>query len=316
MWKMPGMMNFAQSIVAPRKASLFVLVVMSSLALAVCAESATNVFDLGAGEAVYTTPRQVRYSFTINNTKGTPQNDAVFFSYAPIRQTSMQRCVRLEVSPPADLLTDRLGNQILRFNLATMPPFGVVIVTVKADLMLAEQATGVSRTTAVQLFSESESGIESDNPEIVKLARSLKAKKPIQTARQVSDWVSANLEDAGYIRNNRGALYALQSRKGDCTEYASLFAALCRADGIPARVMGGYLCNANAILNGAGYHNWAEFFDRKVWRVADPFLKSFDKNDKSYIGMNILNVGDADDPMLGAARYRVEGDGLKATMGN
>lgn len=281
-----------------------------------CAESAGTVFEFGPASKPYVTPRQVRYGFTINNTKGMPQDEAVFCTYAPIRQTSQQRCVRLEVSPPADLLTDRLGNQILRFNIAPVPPFGVVIVTVKADLMLAEQPASVSRTEPAKLFSRPGQGVESDNAEIVKLARSLKAKKPIQTARQISDWVSANIEDAGYIRNNRGALYALQSMKGDCTEYASLFAALCRADEVPARVVGGYLCNANAILNGAGYHNWAEFFDGKVWKVADPFLKSFDKNDKSYIGMNILNVGDADDPMLGAARYRVEGDGLKAVMDN
>ena len=45
----------------------------------------------------------------------------------------------------------------------------------------------------------------------------------------------------GYIKNDRGALYALKTKEGDCTEFMHLFVALCRANKIPARCIGGYV---------------------------------------------------------------------------
>ena len=46
--------------------------------------------------------------------------------------------------------------------------------------------------------------------------------------RPIFQWVSQNVKDDGYSAKDRGALYALTNRKGDCTEFMYLFVALCR----------------------------------------------------------------------------------------
>src|SRR5512143_2902328 len=98
----------------------------------------------------------------------------------------------------------------------------------------------------------------------------LKAATPFETAGKIFHWVAENLHYAGCLPKNRGALYALKNRQGDCSEFAYLFAACCRANGIPARALGGYVCTEDRILNPADYHNRAEFHVNGVWQIADP----------------------------------------------
>ncbi len=88
--------------------------------------------------------------------------------------------------------------------------------------------------------------------------------------------------DAGSPHRNTGALAALRHGEGVCEEYASLFTALCRAAGIPARVVNGYTDPAGTgdvfrldegeSLSLRGYrHAWAEFYlEDEGWLFADP----------------------------------------------
>jgi transglutaminase-like putative cysteine protease len=69
-------------------------------------------------------------------------------------------------------------------------------------------------------------------------------------------------------QENKGALYALQKRAGDCTEYATLFVALCRAQGIPSRIVSGATISADNILHN---HTWAELYlPNYGWIPVDP----------------------------------------------
>ena len=112
---------------------------------------------------------------------------------------------------------------------------------------------------------------------------------------------------------DRGALYALKYKKGDCTEYMHLFAALCRVNNIPARGIGGYICRGNCILKPSGYHNWAEFYDAGTWYSVDPQNKVFMKNSSDYIAMRI--IGDTTgNPMGTYHRFRFKGEGLAVRM--
>lgn len=53
-------------------------------------------------------------------------------------------------------------------------------------------------------------------------------------AEAIYDWVQANIEYK-FDAELKGALTALEAGHGDCEELTSLFVALCRANGIPAR---------------------------------------------------------------------------------
>lgn len=58
----------------------------------------------------------------------------------------------------------------------------------------------------------------------------------------------------------RGATIALRERQGDCGQYADLFIALCRCEGIPARFVGGFSLKENQQTGQltVGSHVWAE----------------------------------------------------------
>jgi transglutaminase-like putative cysteine protease len=94
---------------------------------------------------------------------------------------------------------------------------------------------------------------------------------PLEQARALYDYVILIMK---YDKTGEGwgrgdALYACDVRKGNCTDFHSLFIALARARGIPARfVMGFPLGNPGGGEIG-GYHCWAEFFSGGVWVPVD-----------------------------------------------
>ena len=61
----------------------------------------------------------------------------------------------------------------------------------------------------------------------------------MEALRARFDAVSIGLQDARH---------ALETHAGDCTEYMALFVALCRRSGIPARGLGGYVCEKDKVL--------------------------------------------------------------------
>ena len=78
--------------------------------------------------------------------------------------------------------------------------------------------------------------IETTHPEIKRAAEKAVAGKTAdwQKAEAIFDWVRANVKYK-FDRELKGALVALRSGVGDCEELTSLFIALCRNNGIPAR---------------------------------------------------------------------------------
>jgi transglutaminase-like putative cysteine protease len=65
------------------------------------------------------------------------------------------------------------------------------------------------------------------------------------------------------------ALYACDVRRGNCTDFHSLFIGLTRARGIPARFTIGFPLGAAKSGEIPGYHCWAEFYSGGVWVPVD-----------------------------------------------
>lgn len=110
--------------------------------------------------------------------------------------------------------------------------------------------------------------IESDDPDISKLSKEIVGNEinPYKKAGLIYDFVTRHITYEKQI-HEFGAKYAYQTGKGDCTEYATLFAAMCRSQGIPVRLVQGYLCDSDT---KAG-HIWAEFYIPPYgWVPADP----------------------------------------------
>jgi len=130
--------------------------------------------------------------------------------------------------------------------------------------------------------------IESDDPEISKLAKEIVGNEtnPYKKAGLIYDFVTRHITYE--IQDHElGAKYAYNNGKGDCTEFATLFAAMCRSEGIPVRLVEGYLCDSDT---RAG-HIWTEFYVPPYgWVPADP--TGDDKTNSRFffgrLGTNVL----------------------------
>jgi hypothetical protein len=263
-------------------------------------------------QPVYPITKTIRYSFFLQNTTPRLIKNAQFWTYAPVKQTSTQLCSKIKASHPYDLITDAFGNQVLHFTFDDLAPYASKIITIKATLLLSDQANRLPEED-MKIYLGAEKYIETRDSHIRHLSKQLRSETAAATAKNIFNWVSANLAYAGYIKQAYGARYALLNKKGDCTEFMYLFAALSRAGNLPARSIGGYICRESTILKPAGYHNWAEFYEKGVWRLADPQKRVFDTDYASYIAMRIIH-GPSDGPMHGFDRFRVAGDGLRVRM--
>jgi len=127
--------------------------------------------------------------------------------------------------------------------------------------------------------------IDSSDSKVIELSKSLtKGKKTdSQKISAIYNWVAENLTYdfdkynnmlAGNYSDRFGSLSALETKKGVCYDYSTLMAALCRAEGIQAKVAKGYSVNI------IGYHAWNEVFDseRNEWIILDTTVESLNHN--------------------------------------
>lgn len=149
------------------------------------------------------------------------------------------------------------------------------------------------------------------------LATQVTAGKNVQLdkARAIYDYVFANMKygKTGTGWGHGDVLYACDARKGNCTDFHSLFIAMARSQGIPARFEIGFPLPADKSSGEiAGYHCWAEFFNpqngwipvdiSEAWKhpeKKDYFFGAHDTNRVQFtVGRDIkLNPPQAGDPL-------------------
>ena len=260
----------------------------------------------------YCLPKHIQNSFTLQNTTPRVIKKAEFWTYAPVAQTAAQRCAQVKSSHPYRLIVDDADNQILHFTFSDLPPYGVKLISIKADLLLSNDASALAENH-LSVYLRPQKYIESDDKDIYRLAAKLKASGDLQTAENIFRWVAANVQYTDYVSHARGARYALVHKKGDCTEFTYLFAALCRANQIPARAIGGYICKESGILKPATYHNWAEFYHNGTWKIADSQNRIFVANYDDYIAMRII-MDSSHSSVPQFHRFGFKGEGLRGKM--
>lgn len=135
-------------------------------------------------------------------------------------------------------------------------------------------------------FLESNGFIQSDDPEIVALAKQLTANvdDPWGKVQALEKWVDKNMTNKDFTIAFADASEVIRTRQGDCTEHAVLLAALCRAVGVPSRVAMGLV-----YLEGTGsfgYHMWTEVFVKDQWYALDGTLG------QGFIGGGHIKISD------------------------
>ncbi len=259
------------------------------------------------------TRKQIQYGFLVRNKTNALINDGKLWIYAPVEKAGAQSLVDIVVNTPFQKIKSESGNQILCFDIKDLPPYGAMQIQIQANLIYRSIHTPNTNSKNHSQYLKPQKFVESDHPDIIALAQTLKESNAFVTARNIFNWVSSNIEYSGYIKNNRGALYALQHKKGDCTEFMSLYLALCRAALIPARGVGGYTCIGSCNLVPVSYHNWAQVYVDGSWRLVDCQKKVFNQNDQDYIAMQIINP-DKKDVMKGFRQFSFKGNGFDVVM--
>jgi hypothetical protein len=253
---------------------------------------------------------RILYSLSIQNTTNRPITASSIGVYGPILRTATQHCTDIQTSHPHELTKDKLGSQSLAFQWDIFPPLSTKIVTVKSDIKIWNKPQR-DETLAIKDFLHPEPLIESDDRQIRIQAEKLKAKRSLKTVENTFEWVANHIVYNGYVSRNRGAAYALKYGKGDCTEYAFLFVALCRANGIPARPLAGFVCPQSMVVDFGDYHNWAEFYLDGRWHIADPQNKRFMSNTPYYIAFQNIRPSKGQNGFL---IYKVDGVGLEVKL--
>ncbi len=105
--------------------------------------------------------------------------------------------------------------------------------------------------------------LQSDDKRITELARKAvgDTKDAAEAGRRIESFVAQYIDNKSMSVGYASAAEVVESRQGDCSEFAVLTAALCRAVGIPAQVVVGIAYVTEfAGMEGFGGHAWAQAY--------------------------------------------------------
>ena len=130
-----------------------------------------------------------------------------------------------------------------------------------------------SRDSALARWLEPEPLIQSWDPRIAAQARLIvgggRDRSPARAAELLTHWVHANVRRTGAL-SVPSAEKVLETRRGDCNEFTTLYVALARSAGLPARTVSGLI-----YLNGRFYyHAWPEVY-LGGWVAVDPTFDQY-----------------------------------------
>ena len=247
-----------------------------------------SVMFSGSEQSDYDIERTFSYSFTLQNKTNKVLNNVDFWVYAPVEETSNQKVKSVTASHSYKLTKDKLGNQVLHFKIEQFPPYASKIIKLESKLLLSNKPVS-KKILHKDIFLQSEKYVEVENSQIKMIANQFTIADKLKNAKNTMNWVHQNIKYAGYIEDDRGALYALKTRKGDCTEYMYLYTALMRNQGLPTRNMGGYIYKESRVLKAEDFHNWSEVYLDGKWQVVDPQNGKFLENQNNYIAFRVIS---------------------------
>ena len=191
----------------------------------------------------------------------------------PQTEARRQKMVALDYSVQPHALFEKDSQQYAQFRFTKFPT--QLTISLQAELYRYDLATAreaplrsaeTKRSLAQWLIYEHY--LEKDNAGIQAAARTLSGKTEEEVVQACFDHTVSTLARTAYVEQDVGARRAIFEKKGDCTEFADVFIALCRAKGIPARFCQGYLFEPTQDTHK---HDWAEVhFEKYGWVPFDP----------------------------------------------
>ena len=152
----------------------------------------------------------------------------------------------------------------------------------------------------ILVYTQPSKTIDSDNEDIQNLASQLAEGEDDQyvVAHKFASWVEENINyslDTLTAESSQKASWVLANKRGVCDELSSLFIAMCRSAGIPARYASGVAYTDYNSADDWGPHAWAEvYFPGYGWVPFDTTYRQFGIIDPSHIVLK--ESVDSDEP--------------------
>lgn len=227
---------------------------------------------------------------------------AINLTFFP-KQTDTQELLRLYTNPLADFTGDSLKFTWKR-------PEGRIDFRVNADVKTTNMMMPINEKIKfpieelpkdVIVYTKPSETIDSNDENIVMLANELvKGEDDLYSAVfKMADWTKNSIEynlSTLTADVSQKASWVLQNRKGVCDELTSLFIALLRAVGIPARFVSGLAYTDSPLFpENWGSHGWAEvYFPEHGWVPFDVTYGEFGWIDPTHI--KFKDSVDSDEP--------------------
>ena len=105
-------------------------------------------------------------------------------------------------------------------------------------------------------YTRPEKDIESTNSQITSTASGIvRSENPLLKSQSIYGWMSSNIIYDNSYQQNGGALATFKAKTGVCHGYSTLYAALLRSQGVPAKYVSGWSLGEN---ESRGLHAWVE----------------------------------------------------------
>jgi len=186
-----------------------------------------------------------------------------------------QNILSIGYNPKPSRIFESGGNRYAEFVFSEPEEQIKVKIHIRAELFRYDLITAMKnrksappQADGLDDFLRQERFIEKDHDQIQEIAGAIEGRTQVDVVNKIYNYVLDHMEYADPSRRSRGAVKALEWGQGDCTEYADLFVALCRAKDLPARVVTGYTVRFDS---KSPKHNWAEVYLQEYgWVPFDP----------------------------------------------
>jgi len=232
----------------------------------------------GVGTKLYGAPRKysVQYAMDVDVSAASGEN-TLYLWLPSIIQTPEQRRSHLVSEEPQPLAV-RNGPRLYSLtNLQKGNQARAILswifdrYTVETQVSLAKPIPAYDDSTDLyHTFTQPDEMVPSNNPDLMKAAAAVigAEKSPYLKARRIYDWL---LGQVTYAETASNPLLVLRQKRADAFAFSSVFCALLRASGVPARMVSGYLVGETG--QPTRRHFWDEFYLPTFgWVPVDPLL--------------------------------------------
>jgi hypothetical protein len=235
------------------------------------------VVNRGAGSKSYSSPRKYSVQYGMNVTVNSASTDNTLYLWMPrILPTAEQRSIESVAQDPQPLLDSAEASLYSFSNLQKGGKYRVTRswmvdrYAVSTQVNPGDVPPYAAGSELYAQFTAPDPLVPSASPEVIKAVAAAVGgeKNPWLKARRIYDWL---LTQVSYNASVEDTLGALRTRKGNAFVYSSLYCAMLRAAGVPARMVSGYLVGDSG--QGTRRHFWDELYIETLgWVPVDPAL--------------------------------------------